>query len=584
MQTTKTYTINVIGNPSNNATLANLNLFNGGLTLSPLFSPEITNYTATEQYNLPNEVITATAVDTTAKITINGTAIKSGAPTDSIYLSLGPNIITTTVTAQDGITTKTYTVTVTRTLTSDAYLSNLQLSNGIPLLPAFSASQFTYLTNVSNAIASVQVTPVASDNLAAVTVNNSNVLSGSTSKAINLNEGTNTIITAVTSEDGTVKQGYIITITRALSIPNLAALHLSTGTLSPAFSSAVTAYSASVTNGTASVTVTPTTTYSTASVTVNGVPVVSGTASASIPLSVGQNNISILVTAVNGLNQTYTVTVTRAASANANLARLLISKGTLSPTFAANTTSYTVSVANTVSTITVTPTTSDPTATVTVNGTAVTSGTASSPITLSVGSNSIATVVTAQNGFTTNTYTITVTRAAPADNAVYQPLGVEMPPNSPTIADDGILVHRGISPNGDGVNDFLIIDNITHYPDNKLVIINRNGMLVYEARGYDNNSRIFDGHSNKTGQLQLPGTYFYSLDYAVNGVVKHKTGFIVLEVLTTQAKHDTGLPLNNIFAPGLSFLVQLHGRYARRHGLNYAIFPTVCFPLLSKTD
>ena len=94
---------------------------------------------------------------------------------------------------------------------------------------------------------------------------------------------------------------------------------------------------------------------------------------------------------------------------------------------------------------------------------------------------------------------------------------------------DGIIVHQGISPNGDGMNDYLVIDGISNYPDNKLTIMNRNGQLIYEAKGYDNSSRMFDGHSNKTGTLQLPGTYFYSLEYTVKGVAKHKTGFIVLK-------------------------------------------------------
>ena len=88
---------------------------------------------------------------------------------------------------------------------------------------------------------------------------------------------------------------------------------------------------------------------------------------------------------------------------------------------------------------------------------------------------------------------------------------------------------KSVSPNGDGINDFLLIDNISQYPDNKLMIMNRNGQLIYEAKGYDNASKTFDGHSNKNGQMQLPGTYFYQLDYAVNGLTKHKTGFIVLK-------------------------------------------------------
>jgi gliding motility-associated-like protein len=102
------------------------------------------------------------------------------------------------------------------------------------------------------------------------------------------------------------------------------------------------------------------------------------------------------------------------------------------------------------------------------------------------------------------------------------------PADRPALADN-IVVHQGVSPNGDGMNDVLVIDGIAAYPDNKLSVMSRNGELVFEAAGYDNNSRVFDGHSNKSGKLQQPGTYFYSLDYKVGDVTRHKTGFLVLK-------------------------------------------------------
>ncbi|WP_295667368.1 gliding motility-associated C-terminal domain-containing protein, partial [uncultured Mucilaginibacter sp.] len=114
-------------------------------------------------------------------------------------------------------------------------------------------------------------------------------------------------------------------------------------------------------------------------------------------------------------------------------------------------------------------------------------------------------------------------------NNLYYPESLSEP--SPYIAlnEDGISVNRGLSPNGDGINDILMIKGITRYPDNKLMIMSRSGELVYEIKGYDNSNKVFDGHSNKTGAMQLPGTYFYSLDYSANGIAKHKTGFIVLK-------------------------------------------------------
>jgi gliding motility-associated-like protein len=164
-----------------------------------------------------------------------------------------------------------------------------------------------------------------------------------------------------------------------------------------------------------------------------------------------------------------------------------------------------------------------------VDGTAVANKTASGPIALAAGSNTITILVTAQDGVTTQTYTVTITRAAGAADSFNPDISVTKPADAPALAEDGILVHPGVTPNGDGINDYLVIENINQYPDNKLSIMNRSGQLIYQAQGYDNSSKTFDGHSNKNGQMQLPGTYFYQLDYTVNGSTKHKTGFIVLK-------------------------------------------------------
>ena len=106
------------------------------------------------------------------------------------------------------------------------------------------------------------------------------------------------------------------------------------------------------------------------------------------------------------------ITANAAISSNADLSNLILSTGTLSPSFASATTNYTSTVANGITGITVTPTVAEANATIKVNGTTVASGTASANISLSVGSNTITTVVTAQDGTTIKTYTTNVTRAA----------------------------------------------------------------------------------------------------------------------------------------------------------------------------
>jgi hypothetical protein len=99
------------------------------------------------------------------------------------------------------------------------------------------------------------------------------------------------------------------------------------------------------------------------------------------------------------------------ASSDATLSKLAISSGTFTPPFASGTTSYTSSVANNISSITVRPTVNESHATIKVNGTSIASGSSSKAISLRVGANTINIVVTAQDGITTDTYTVTVTRA-----------------------------------------------------------------------------------------------------------------------------------------------------------------------------
>ena len=106
------------------------------------------------------------------------------------------------------------------------------------------------------------------------------------------------------------------------------------------------------------------------------------------------------------------------ASSDATLSALTLSSGSLSPGFASGTLAYTSSVPNSVSSLIVTPTTNDANATATVNG-----ASATTPVTLAVGSNTVTVQVTAQDGVTTQSYTVTVTRAASLTVALTGPSG-----------------------------------------------------------------------------------------------------------------------------------------------------------------
>ena len=112
----------------------------------------------------------------------------------------------------------------------------------------------------------------------------------------------------------------------------------------------------------------------------------------------------------NSSNLVASVVVVVSQSNDAKLSGIGLSSGTITPEFNSETTSYTASVPNEVTSLSVTPTLSHNAAQVSVNGTSVVSGEESAPIALNVGSNEINVEVTAADGVTIQTYTITVQR------------------------------------------------------------------------------------------------------------------------------------------------------------------------------
>jgi YVTN family beta-propeller protein len=122
----------------------------------------------------------------------------------------------------------------------------------------------------------------------------------------------------------------------------------------------------------------------------------------------------------------------------------------------------------------------------------------------------------------------TVTAGQPGNNDYLPAAGVAQAYTIKEPDNGEVIVSMVVSPNGDGINDVLNVINIQYYPDNRMILINRNGVKIYDARGYNNTSVVFDGHSSITGALQQQGTLLYLLEYRINGQMKRKTGFTVL--------------------------------------------------------
>ncbi|MBB1150102.1 gliding motility-associated C-terminal domain-containing protein [Myroides sp. NP-2] len=90
------------------------------------------------------------------------------------------------------------------------------------------------------------------------------------------------------------------------------------------------------------------------------------------------------------------------------------------------------------------------------------------------------------------------------------------------ILEGDVVIYNLVTPDGDGKNDYFIIDNIKKYPNNRVEVYNRWGVKVYETTGYDPNgdgsTNVFNGYSG--GKItvdkskKLPsGTYYYIVTY-----------------------------------------------------------------------
>ncbi|MEO6149787.1 MAG: MBG domain-containing protein, partial [Mucilaginibacter sp.] len=99
----------------------------------------------------------------------------------------------------------------------------------------------------------------------------------------------------------------------------------------------------------------------------------------------------------------------------------------------------------------------------------------------------------------------------------------------PTTAMYEPIVQQALSPNGDDINDILLIGNIERYADNQLSIVNSKGVSVFNITGYDNISKVFNGRAGTGGKMLQPGTYFYKLQYRVEGVLKSKNGYFIIK-------------------------------------------------------
>ncbi len=89
------------------------------------------------------------------------------------------------------------------------------------------------------------------------------------------------------------------------------------------------------------------------------------------------------------------------------------------------------------------------------------------------------------------------------------------------INDIPVNISSTISPNGDGLNDYLTFENIEDYPDNEVIVFDRYWNEVYHTKSYSA-INYWDAQNVNTG------TYYYVVKIKLNAKEKIIKGFLTL--------------------------------------------------------
>lgn len=216
---------------SKDATLKELS-FGDVVVLTPEFDPATTSYTAVASYSAKQATLTATPnhagarINPTTGITPGDADTADSAPGHQINFAApgGKYTVTVKISAEDGTTTETYTVEVTRAATAgtDATLSSLSLTDGagmdIALTPTFDAATNAYTASVDSTVTEAMVMARAAGPGTKVEVmygaDDTKVTAGADgSYGVPLTDGANTVKVMVTAEDGTTTMTYTVGIT-----------------------------------------------------------------------------------------------------------------------------------------------------------------------------------------------------------------------------------------------------------------------------------------------------------------------------------------------------------------------------------
>ncbi|WP_166243980.1 OmpL47-type beta-barrel domain-containing protein [Paenibacillus turpanensis] len=160
-----------------------------------------------------------------------------------------------------------------------------------------------------------------------------------------------------------------------------------------------------------------------------------------VGLLVGKQTFTVEVTAQDGKTVgRYTVMVERSPSSVVSLSELTVSPAALLPAFDEGITEYTATVANSVYRATISARATSAEARIEINGTPFAGPEGALPVDLSVGSNPITILVTAQDGVSTQKYEVDLNRA-PSSNVLLNGLDLSAGAVEPAF-DSGIVRYK----------------------------------------------------------------------------------------------------------------------------------------------
>lgn len=198
---------------SSNATLKRLNLSieKPGFSIAPYFSSGTKAYTYNAGYFNTATKFTVENSNGAATILINGTEVQSGIESGAFDLSVGDNTFNIVITAENGITTDTYTVVVNRSATpfTDCtfsffnYDSDQSVAGGGKMTPEYYTAEISnYKVRLLDNHNSFTINMRPTNAYASIAVSGDFIKSSTYYTFQNLNLGSNIRTVTITAEDG----------------------------------------------------------------------------------------------------------------------------------------------------------------------------------------------------------------------------------------------------------------------------------------------------------------------------------------------------------------------------------------------